>query len=345
MARIRTIKPDFFKHEGLYDLERECGLPVRVAYAGLWTVADREGRFEWRPRKIKADVLPYDEVSFEQILNVLADGGFVVRYDVDGVDYGYIPTWKKHQVVNQREAQSTIPEPPNNETHVRAYAYNGVNIAPALRETILARDGYKCVRCGGTEDLTIDHIFPRSIGGTHAPTNLRSLCKKCNSSRPVAGQALLDDLARDGLTLEDMQRMCMHVQARVERKGTGREQEGEEEPPFVPPSKPTRKTNDNRATRLSADWQLPAEGVAYANERGFFDTYLSDIFANFIEHFTNGKGRNETHIDWLKTWFRWVRTSRPPNGGPVKAHPQGGGPSGGGFYAGLRKVAAQGGVG
>ena len=48
MARIRTIKPEFFRHEALYEAEHETGLPLRVAYAGLWTAADREGRFQWK---------------------------------------------------------------------------------------------------------------------------------------------------------------------------------------------------------------------------------------------------------------------------------------------------------
>jgi hypothetical protein len=53
MARIRTVKPDLFRHEGLFDAERASGLPLRIAFAGLWTAADREGRFAWSPRTLK----------------------------------------------------------------------------------------------------------------------------------------------------------------------------------------------------------------------------------------------------------------------------------------------------
>lgn len=122
MARIRSIKPEFFAHEKLFDLEASCGLPVRLAFAGLWTVADREGRFKWRPRTIKKDVLPYDDVDFSAILNALEGAGFVRRYEVDGEEYGLIPAFNKHQHINTREAQSTIPAPPDacTETHVHA---------------------------------------------------------------------------------------------------------------------------------------------------------------------------------------------------------------------------------
>ena len=57
MARIRTIKPEFFRHEALFEAEHRAGLPLRLAFAGLWTAADREGRFKWRPRQLKLDVL------------------------------------------------------------------------------------------------------------------------------------------------------------------------------------------------------------------------------------------------------------------------------------------------
>lgn len=111
MARIRTIKPEFFRHEELFELERETGLPIRVAFAGLWTAADREGRFEWRPRQLKLDCLPYDDVDFSRVLHALTTRGFVQKYTVEGVEYGCIPSWSRHQNINNRESQSTIPAP------------------------------------------------------------------------------------------------------------------------------------------------------------------------------------------------------------------------------------------
>lgn len=113
MARIRTIKPGFFRHADLFDAERRTGLPLRVAFAGLWTAADRSGRFAWRPLELKLDCLPYDAVDFADVLDALEASGFIVRYMVDGKVFGCIPSWEKHQVVNHREAQSTIPPMPS----------------------------------------------------------------------------------------------------------------------------------------------------------------------------------------------------------------------------------------
>lgn len=111
MARIRTIKPEFFRHFGLYQLERETGLPIRTAFSGLWTASDREGRFKWRQEELKLDCLPYDPVDFGDVLDALERGGFIVRYEVDGELYGVVPGFNRHQSINQREAASRIPEP------------------------------------------------------------------------------------------------------------------------------------------------------------------------------------------------------------------------------------------
>lgn len=111
MARIRSIKPDFFRHAGLFDLEQETGLPMRVAFAGLWTAADREGRFKWQPRELKLDCLPHDAVDFSRVLDALLTRRYIVKYVVNGVEYGCIPTWHEHQVINNRESASILPEP------------------------------------------------------------------------------------------------------------------------------------------------------------------------------------------------------------------------------------------
>jgi|GEM_PF-1197512 len=111
MARIRTIKPSFFRHHKLFTAEQETGLPLRLAFAGLWTVADRDGRFEWRPEEIKLDCLPYDDVDFSRVLDALATRGFVVKYRSGTREYGHIPSWSDHQVINNREAGSDLPSP------------------------------------------------------------------------------------------------------------------------------------------------------------------------------------------------------------------------------------------
>jgi hypothetical protein len=113
MARIRTIKPEFFRHEGLWQAEVETSLPLRLAFAGLLTVCDREGRFRWQPRAVKLDCLPYDDIDFSRVLDALGTRGFVVKYEHEGNFYGYVPGFARHQVINNREAASILPNPLN----------------------------------------------------------------------------------------------------------------------------------------------------------------------------------------------------------------------------------------
>lgn len=111
MARIRSIKPEFFRHGRLFDAERESGLPLRIAFAGLWTSADREGRFRWEPRELKLDCLPHDDVDFSRVLDALETRGFIVKYTQNDEVFGFIPSWNIHQVVNNKEAPSKLPNP------------------------------------------------------------------------------------------------------------------------------------------------------------------------------------------------------------------------------------------
>jgi len=94
MARTRNLKPGFFANEQLGD----CDPLARLLFAGLWTIADREGRLQDKPKKIKAMLLPYDDCDVDALLDQLArpdafGESLVVRYVVDGVPYPAIPTF------------------------------------------------------------------------------------------------------------------------------------------------------------------------------------------------------------------------------------------------------------
>ncbi len=104
--RARNIKPGFFQNDELSDL-----IPLaRILFAGLWCFADREGRFEWKPKKIKALILPYDKCNVMSLLDALAQKNFILRYEIDGNDYGWIPTFLEHQNPHPHEKKSRIPE-------------------------------------------------------------------------------------------------------------------------------------------------------------------------------------------------------------------------------------------
>jgi hypothetical protein len=105
--RLRTLKPGFFTNDELAEIP-----PLgRLLFAGLWCMADRAGRLEDRPKKIKAQILPYDDCKIEALLDALAKRGFIVRYAHEGAPYLQITNFLKHQNPHVKEAESTIPAP------------------------------------------------------------------------------------------------------------------------------------------------------------------------------------------------------------------------------------------
>ena len=105
MARIRTIKPEFFTSDDICALSPRA----RLLYIGLWCEADREGRLVWAPRGFKRRYLPDDECDVDALCKELTDRTLVRLYG-DGL--AFIPTFATHQHVNPREAASKLAPPP-----------------------------------------------------------------------------------------------------------------------------------------------------------------------------------------------------------------------------------------
>lgn len=107
MARARNIKPGFFYNEELVELP----FHTRLLFIGLWTLCDRAGRMEDRPKRIKMALFPADDFSIEESLCELAERGFLLRYEVDGNRYIQVVSFEKHQNPHKEEKASTIPPP------------------------------------------------------------------------------------------------------------------------------------------------------------------------------------------------------------------------------------------
>lgn len=108
MSRIRTIKPEFWRHEDLSALPES----THMLAAALLNYADDEGFFRANPLLIKAECSPLREpsVSIQTSLNSLLEIGFLTLWKgSDGKSYGEIVKFKEHQVVN-RPTPSKIKE-------------------------------------------------------------------------------------------------------------------------------------------------------------------------------------------------------------------------------------------
>jgi hypothetical protein len=135
VARARNIKPGFFENEELAEL----GPLAMLLFEGLWCLADREGRLEDRPRRIKAQLFPYfrdsDEalstmvssaahhgcrtfaVNVDAMLDALYEREFIIRYTTDGVRYIQVVNFEKHQRPHSNETPSTIPPHNHADSH------------------------------------------------------------------------------------------------------------------------------------------------------------------------------------------------------------------------------------
>jgi hypothetical protein len=108
MARTRDLKPGFFTNEDLAQLPPLA----RLLFQGLWCHADREGRLEDRPARLKVQILPYDDCDADDLLNKLASAGFIRRYQVDFAKFIQVVTFTDHQKPHPKEQVSEIPPPP-----------------------------------------------------------------------------------------------------------------------------------------------------------------------------------------------------------------------------------------
>lgn len=104
MARIRTIKPEFFTSEDIVDLD-----PIsRLLYISLWCEADKEGRLIWKPKTFKMRYFPADNCDIDVMCAALVSSGLIELY---GDGYAFIPSFKDHQHINPRESDSKLPDP------------------------------------------------------------------------------------------------------------------------------------------------------------------------------------------------------------------------------------------
>lgn len=157
MARIRTVKPDFFTSEDIVSLTPHA----RLFYIALWCEADREGRLSWRLGTFKLRYFPADEVSIEELAKQLIERGLVRLY---GEGLAHIPTFLEHQHINPREAASALPAPPPVDNSTRAHASSRVTDAQVGRKEGKGREGRDA--SGRVEVKTIvDKSKPEKING------------------------------------------------------------------------------------------------------------------------------------------------------------------------------------
>ena len=190
MARIRYLKPDFFRDEDLAELPFEC----RLFYAGLWICADRDGRLEDRPKRLKADIYPYDKVDIDKILETLSKPKtgsgrpYIQRYEINGEKYIQIINWHKHQKPHHTEKASTIPPAPPLNTNGDG---NGDGNGECLADKLVVKEPLKDV------DLTVKDV---SISIINDLNEVLSSNYKISTKNTIS---LISARIAEGYTLDD----------------------------------------------------------------------------------------------------------------------------------------------
>lgn len=200
MARIRSVKPEFWSDDVIGSLTRDA----RLMFIGSWNFADDEGLLRWTPAYLKASVFMYDADlrvgRVETLMSEIVDAGLVFPY-VSGKaagTLGCVVNFRKHQKVN-RPQPGKLP-PPSLQSR-------------AVIEMYARRDGWICHLCKGPIDdewhagpgdpydpmgpldrrslnPSPDHLKPRSQGGSDYPSNIATAhvgCNKARADRPVEG--------------------------------------------------------------------------------------------------------------------------------------------------------------
>lgn len=108
MARARNIKPSFFNNDELAELDPLA----RLLFIGMWTIADFKGCFEYKPKRVKVQLLPYDDCDIESLAINLDKSGFISIYSVHDQLYIKVLNFDKHQNPhkNERDKGSEIPD-------------------------------------------------------------------------------------------------------------------------------------------------------------------------------------------------------------------------------------------
>ncbi len=166
------MKPAFFDDETLGG----TAVAARLLFISCWLEADDEGLLRWTAPSLKAAAFKYDDLTTADVagfMRQLTAASRVVAYSVNGQQYGWIPTFLKHQPAG-RPVRSQLPPPPLS--------------VPEVVRTYARRDKYVCGSCGGTidpQDTAVRVIKQYGDGGTDHPRNIQAVHPGCVVSVPV----------------------------------------------------------------------------------------------------------------------------------------------------------------
>lgn len=168
------LNPDFFTDPDIVKLT-PWG---RLLLQGLMCLTDEKGEVQYNLLKLKIKIFPGDNIDLKDIESMIIN-------------------MKKNNLIKIFSDRIYVCK--------RGLTWNVSpfdKIYNKYRDKVFERDNYQCQYCGSENNLTIDHIKPRSRGGLDIPSNLVTACFKCNliknNRTPKEAKMFLENDPRDG---------------------------------------------------------------------------------------------------------------------------------------------------
>lgn len=184
MARIRSIKPEFWTSEQVMSLSRDA----RLLFIGMWTFCDDNGIHPASALSIKAEVLPGDEINADQVtalIDEMIEQGLVEEYEITGRTFWRVTGWRAHQRIDHPTFRHPTGDARGDagDTNKKRVTCVTKRLGGKQRQIVLKklrhRDGDACHLCGDSSSLG---IFSGAESGEENPNDinlLRLICSAC----------------------------------------------------------------------------------------------------------------------------------------------------------------------
>jgi len=169
MARIRSIKPEFWTDEKVIELSFEA----RLLFIGLWNFCDEHGNTEGSSKRIKMQIFPADNLDIEKYLEEIRLIGFLSYYEVEGKKYIHINNFNKHQKVNEKTAHKFPPPEKgklSDQSDKKALDVSSLDVSSLGKEKTLSNPPELCLDSKPPPDTaalrfeTLWSIWPKNLG-------------------------------------------------------------------------------------------------------------------------------------------------------------------------------------
>ncbi|MBA6044051.1 DnaT-like ssDNA-binding domain-containing protein [Pseudomonas lactis] len=271
MARARNIKPGLFSNELLVELPAFD----RLAFIGLWCLADREGRLEDRVKRIKIELFPCDDYDVDSGLSRLAAAGFISRYRVAGFSVIEITNFQKHQSPHGTEKDSSLPDI---DGYLTVYERKGnVVIAGSQRKVPVAGQSFNVKESLEPVTPPLDNTLIPDCGFLipDSPNQDQHHTLKAGEEIPKAGGG-------SGIDLEDL-----------------------------PPDEPAPEVDPKAPVEMTLDW-MPDTNLlkSYCVHFGVTtDLFTKEAVAPFTAHHEI-TGLLQPQAKWVSLLVRWVKDDK-----------------------------------